>query len=260
MRLEHARGPAEVEVLDALTAGDVHHPVAVDELGSHDAELVAQRLEGVRHHPAVVGAPVGVVDVAAQRVRLLDHVQTLGAVLGEDVGDAGSAAHGDDGGDAGAAELLVQFHLLPGHVEQAAHVGVVHAGRRGRVHDGDVPEVLRRIDHGVAAGDDVLHALLLARVDEAAGGLAAAVTGGHFAGLFLVVVADHDLGDLRTQPELLDGPAAHGARAHDGDLHLPLPRLRRRPARLRAYETRGVKYRRLSCGAGSRSTPFWQGW
>ena len=260
MRLEHAGGLAEVEVLGALTAGDVHHPVPVDELGRHDAELVAQRLERVRHDPAVVAAPVGVVDVAAQGVRLLDHVQPLGAVLGEDVGDAGGAAHGDDGGDAGAAELLVQLDLLLGHVEEAAHVGVVHAGRRGGVHDVDVPEVLRGVDHGVAAGDGGLHALLVAGVDEAAGGLAAAVAGGHLAGLLLVVVADHDLGDVGTQPELLDGPAAHGARTHDGDLHLPLLRAQTmcclRPS---LRDSRG-EVQTAIMGRGTSLHPLAQGW
>ena len=127
-------------------------------------------------------------------------------------------------GDAGAAELLVQLDLLLGHVEQAAHVGVVHARRSRGVHHRDVPEVLRRVDHGVAAGDGRLHALLVAGVDEAAGGLAAAVAGGHLTGLLLVEVPDHDLRDVGAQPQLLDGPAAHGARTHDGDLHLPLLR------------------------------------
>ena len=58
-----------------------------------------------------------------------------------------------DRGDAGRLELVVELHLLLGHVEQPAHVGVVDAGRRGGVHHGDVPEVLGGVDHGVAAGD-----------------------------------------------------------------------------------------------------------
>jgi len=64
--------------------------VSIDELRRRDAELVAQGLEGVRRDPAVVAAPVGVVDVAAQGVRFLDGVEPLGAVPGEDVGDAGA--------------------------------------------------------------------------------------------------------------------------------------------------------------------------
>src|SRR5450830_1633387 len=105
MRLEDAGRLAEVEVLLPLAPGDVHVPAAVDELRRRDVELVAQGLEGVRDDPAVVASPVGVVDVAAQGMRFLDGVEALGPVLGEDVGDAGGAAHGDHGGDAGLLEL-----------------------------------------------------------------------------------------------------------------------------------------------------------
>src|SRR5665647_113208 len=88
VRLEDGGRLAEVEVLLPVAPGDVHVPAAVDELRRRGVELVAQGLEGVRDDPAVVASPVGVVDVAAQGMRFLDRVETLGPVLGEDVGDA----------------------------------------------------------------------------------------------------------------------------------------------------------------------------
>ena len=152
-------------------------------------------------------------------MRLFHLVELLRAVLGEDVGDAGGATHGDHRGDARLLELLGQFHLLLGHVEEAAHVRVVDLGGRGGVHHADVPEVLRGVDHRIAAGDGLLDAFGVARVHEHGPGLVTAVRDSDGARLLLVVVAHHDLLDLGADGEFLDGPASHGAGADDGDLH-----------------------------------------
>ena len=84
---------AEIDRFEARPADDVVAPHALDELGGGHAELVAQRLEGVGREPAVVGAPVGAVDVAAEGVGLLDGVEPGGTVRREEVRHAGGSAH-----------------------------------------------------------------------------------------------------------------------------------------------------------------------
>ena len=104
-------------------------------------------------------------------------------------------------------------------MKEAAHVGVVHPGGRRGVHHGNVPEALRDADLGVGAGDGFARAFHVAGVDEHRLGPAAALGSRDRPRLFLVVVADNDLVDLRAEGKLSDGPAAHGADADDGDPH-----------------------------------------
>ena len=61
-------------------------------------------------------------------------------------------------------------------MEEPAHVRVVHAGCGGDMHHVDVPEMLRGVDYGVASGDRLFHARLVASVHEHGTGFALALS------------------------------------------------------------------------------------
>ena len=91
--------------------------------------------EGQRRHMA---REVGAAVVDADRAHA---AKRIGGGPGQDVGDAGRAAHAEDGQEAGAAEIAVAAELPTGGVEEAAQIEVVAARAERRLHDREVQHV-----------------------------------------------------------------------------------------------------------------------
>jgi len=211
------RGEPIILKLAQWRAGD-ELPITVDH-GRH-RHLVQDGRNGVGEADVVRwGRPDAIVD--ADR---LDGVQAVGRVTGLEVRHTRRRAHPQHRAQPRLGETVAQSQLLARGVEQAAHVGVGHAGLQAGLHHRQVGVVHGRIQAGVRALERTDQRSAVGDVYLVDGDLRVCDRLGHDAGLRQVRIGDHYLAHPPVTRQVLHRNAAHfSCTTQNKDSHVGFP-------------------------------------